>query len=61
MDELSDTINDYKDALVYIKNYLGNKKAKIDILGGEPMLYKKWDSIINIIGKLSLQSSANSK
>ena len=46
------TINDYKDALVYIKNYLGNKKAKIDILGGEPMLYKKWDSIINIIGDL---------
>lgn len=45
-------INEYKEALTYLKNYLGNKKAKIDILGGEPMLYKKWDSIINIIGDL---------
>lgn len=45
-------INEYKEALIYLKEYLGNKKAKIDILGGEPMLYKKWDSIVNIVGEL---------
>lgn len=42
-------IEDYENAIYYLKEYLGNKKANIEILGGEPMLYKNWDQVLNLI------------
>ena len=43
------SLEQYKEALEYLKNYLGNKIARIDLLGGEPLLYKDWISLLNII------------
>jgi len=43
------SVDEYKKAILYLKTYLDNKKAKIEILGGEPMLYKNWDQLLNII------------
>ena len=42
----------YEKALNYLKNYLDNKKACVSILGGEPLLYKDWDKLINLIHDL---------
>ena len=42
-------LNTYKQGLINLNDYLGNKKARITILGGEPMLFKNWDSLLNLI------------
>lgn len=42
-------LNTYKQGLKNLNDYLGNKKARITILGGEPMLFKNWDSLLNLI------------
>ena len=47
------SLDQYKEALEYLKTYLGNKIARVDLLGGEPMLYKDWDSLLNIIYDLN--------
>ena len=46
------SLDEYEKAIIYLKKYLGNKKAKIELLGGEPMLYKNWDQLLNIIYKV---------
>ena len=35
--------------LITSKSILIIKKARISLLGGEPMLYKQWDSLLNTI------------
>ena len=42
-------LTEYLDAIDYLKNYFGNKTAKVDILGGEPMLFKDWNLVLNKI------------
>lgn len=41
------SLEEYIDALEYLKDYFGNMKVKVDILGGEPTLFKKWYEIMN--------------
>lgn len=43
------SLKEYKLAISNLKKYFGNKKVRIQLLGGEPMLYKKWDEIVNLI------------
>lgn len=43
----------YFASLKYLREYLGNKNAKIDVLGGEPMLFKQWDKLLNEMHRLS--------
>ncbi len=42
-------LQDYESSINYLKEYFNNKKARISLLGGEPMLYKQWDSLLNTI------------
>jgi len=42
-------LNTYIAGLNNLSDYLGNKKARITLLGGEPMLFKHWDSLLNCI------------
>lgn len=39
----------YSTALKYLRSYLNNKKAKVEILGGEPMLFNEWNKLLNEI------------
>ena len=41
------SVEEYIEALEYLKNYFGNMRIKVDILGGEPTLFKEWYKIIN--------------
>ena len=41
------TLDEYLDALTYLKTYFGNSKVKMDILGGEPTLFKEWVVLMN--------------
>ena len=43
------SLDDYTTAIKTLNQYLENKKARIEILGGEPMLYKHWNSLLNLI------------
>jgi organic radical activating enzyme len=43
------TLNECKIAIQTLKEYFGNKKVRVQILGGEPMLFKHWDSLLNLI------------
>lgn len=40
-------LDEYIEALEYLKLYFGNQKVKVDILGGEPTLFKKWYVLMN--------------
>lgn len=37
----------YIDAIDFLKSYLGNKKARIILCGGEPTLFKDWNLLMN--------------
>ena len=41
------TIDEYISALEYLSDYFGNMRIKVDILGGEPTLFKKWYELMN--------------
>ena len=41
------TLEEYTDALDYLSDYFGNMRIKVDILGGEPTLFKKWFLLMN--------------
>jgi MoaA/NifB/PqqE/SkfB family radical SAM enzyme len=41
------SLDEYKSAILFLKRYFGNKKAKICFLGGEPTLFKQWVELIN--------------
>lgn len=40
---------EYKQAVLYLKKYINNKKAKINFLGGEPTLNKNWVDLVKIL------------
>ena len=46
-------LEEYKKAFVFLKSYLGNLKARITFLGGEPTLYKQWVELANILDELN--------
>lgn len=46
-------LDTYFASLKYLREYLGNKNARIDVLGGEPMLFKQWDKLLNEMHRLS--------
>ena len=41
------TLEEYTEALDYLSDYFGNMRIKVDILGGEPTLFKKWYLLMN--------------
>lgn len=43
------SLDEYESSVKYLQQYFNNKKARISLLGGEPMLFKKWDSLLNCI------------
>ncbi len=43
------SIEEYKKAVMYVKNYIGNKRAKVNFLGGEPTLNKNWVQLVNFL------------
>ena len=45
------TLEEYIIALEYLSDYFGNKRIKVDILGGEPTLFKKWYELMNWMNK----------
>lgn len=45
-------LDEYIKVLKYLKKYFNNKKPTLSLLGGEPMLYKNWDKILNESFKL---------
>jgi len=45
------SLEEYINAISYLKEYFQNKTARIDILGGEPTLFKHWDIFLNEIDK----------
>jgi MoaA/NifB/PqqE/SkfB family radical SAM enzyme len=48
------TLEEYSKAIEYIKTYFDNKNARIDILGGEPILFKQWAELLNKIHEVGL-------
>lgn len=43
------SLDEYESSIKYLQQYFNNKKARISLLGGEPMLFKQWDSLLNCI------------
>lgn len=43
------TLSEYEKAVSFIRSCLGNKTGKINILGGEPTLFKGWVDLLNVI------------
>lgn len=51
------TINEYETALRYLVEHFNTEKLKIEILGGEPTLYKQWTEILNAINTLGARAT----
>jgi MoaA/NifB/PqqE/SkfB family radical SAM enzyme len=47
------SMNQYKEVFSYLSEYFGNKRIKLDFLGGEPMLFKKWYELVNYISEIN--------
>lgn len=43
------SVEEYKNAALYLKKYIDNKKAKINFLGGEPTLNKNWTDLVRVL------------
>ena len=43
------TKEEYKQAVLYLKKYINNKKAKVNFLGGEPTLNKNWINLVKML------------
>lgn len=41
------TLNEYIDSMKYLKQHFGNQKIQLQLIGGEPTLFKEWPSLIN--------------
>ena len=41
------TLEEYTEAFDYLSDYFGNMAIKVDILGGEPTLFKPWYELMN--------------
>lgn len=44
-------LDEYEDSIKFLRSRIGNKKAKINLLGGEPTLYKDWVDLVDILVK----------
>lgn len=42
-------IKSYEKALDYLISYYNSKRIKIDFLGGEPMLFKHWSDLLQLV------------
>lgn len=45
------SVEEYKKAVIYLRRYIDNKKAKINFLGGEPTLNKNWTDLIRVLNE----------
>jgi len=41
------TLDEYIDVFTYLSDYFGNQKIKMNLLGGEPTVYKQWVDLVN--------------
>lgn len=41
------SFDEYIECFKYLSDYFGNKTIRIEFLGGEPTLYKKWVELVN--------------
>ena len=51
------TLEEYTEAFDYLSDYFGNMAIKVDILGGEPTLFKPWYELMNRLVKETLFQS----
>jgi MoaA/NifB/PqqE/SkfB family radical SAM enzyme len=47
------SMEQYKEGFSYLSKYFGNRTIKLDFLGGEPMLFKKWYELVNYISEVN--------